>query len=130
MLTRDQQRAVHAYSAVGDIGPDKALRQDYEIRVKNLGAQVIRGGLTATMSFLERDRDKPAVTLLLGHLANARIPGLEGCPGQGVPARIRAMDVDAYMLATREFLRVVLWLRRAVQAAAWDQPTAGQGRPR
>ncbi len=54
--------------------------------------------------------------LLLGHLAAAGVPGLEGAAANDVAKRVRELDADAYMIATRETLQVAVWLKRAVQA--------------
>jgi CRISPR-associated protein Cmr5 len=123
--TRDQQRALHAYEVVGAI-TDKAQQKDYKIAVHALCADILRSGLAAAMAGLERRESK--AELLRGHLVSANIPGLvqprrqdipilkERLPPKNLPAKIRALPLDDYILATRETLQVVLWLKRAVQA--------------
>lgn len=54
--------------------------------------------------------------VLLGHLASAGIPGLENATAQNLAERVRGLDTDSYMMATRELLQVATWLKRAVQA--------------
>lgn len=120
MITRDQQRAQHAYACVGRV--PKARRDDYKVLVNGLGANILRSGLAATIAFLEREKRDEATTLL-GDLGAAKIPGLENTNAATLPARVRGLGLDEYMLATREMLRVVLWFRRAVQA---DPPPTEQ----
>jgi CRISPR-associated protein Cmr5 len=111
--TRDQRRALHAYQAVAGV-VSKKQREDYETAVKGLGANILRSGLAAAMAALERlgDGDKT----LLHHLATADVPGLDGATSNTVPDRVRQLDVDAYMIATREMIAVATWLKRAAQA--------------
>lgn len=123
MLTRDQERARRAYEAIG--GVPEGEREDYKIAVHALGAEILESGLAAAMSGLERRKEKG--DLLRGHLAAAGIPKLiqagtnepilsEPVSATNLPDKIRALDTDAYILATRETLQIVLWLKRAVQA--------------
>lgn len=109
---RDQERALHAYEAVGNVPTGKW--KDYEIAVNDLGANILRGGLCAALAAIQRlgDRGK----LLLDHLATASVPGLEGASADNLAERVRKLDADAYMIATREMLQVAMWLKRAVQA--------------
>lgn len=137
MSTRDQSRALHAYACVEAIAKqdDAKLKAKYKVLVNGLGAHILRSGLAATVAFIEREKKERAVRLLLAHLAGANIPGLvptvstdarppgasAGVPpaegtGDGLPGQVRGLKRDAYILATRELLRVVLWFRRAVQA--------------
>ncbi|AEI63914.1 type III-B CRISPR module-associated protein Cmr5 [Corallococcus macrosporus] len=122
--TREQQRALDAYSRVRTV-EDPALRADYKPRVNGLGAAVLRDGLAAALAFLERDvgRNNEAARRLLGDLTwcveRARLPGLSARDlkeKQGLPGAVRELELDAYMLATRESLRLLVWFRRAVQA--------------
>lgn len=116
MPTRDQARARYAYERAARV--PKPQQSDYKVLINGLGANVLRSGLAATMAFLERESHgarQAIVAQVLGDLAGAGIPGLSG-DGPGLPPRVRALELEAYMLATREFLRVVMWLRRAVQA--------------
>lgn len=113
-LTREQQRALHAYQCVERVGSEE--RADYGTRVRSLGATVLRNGLAAALAFLERDKDKPAVKRLLDDLASAKLPGLAQVKGGELPARVRGLELRGYMLATREVLRLTVWFQRAVQA--------------
>jgi CRISPR-associated protein Cmr5 len=85
--------------------------------VKNLGANVMRSGLAAALAFLERRKDRAPFRRLLDDLAWERIPGFSG-GGAALPDRIRKLEVDDYMFATRELLKLAQWLKRAVQAGA------------
>lgn len=112
VVSRDQQRALHAYSCVAGVGP--SLR-DYKIAVDGLGANILRNGLCAALATLQREKGERGKTVL-AHLASAGIPGLEGATATTLAQRVRYLDVDAYMLATREAVRVAAWLKRAAQA--------------
>jgi CRISPR-associated protein Cmr5 len=127
MLTRDQHRAQFAYRAVEYI-TDEAQRKDYKIAVHAFGAEILRSGLAAAMAGLERREGKG--DRLRSDLANpnAGIPGLVQPNRSDIPilqvaptkdnlsAKIRSLPLDDYILATRETLQIVLWLKRAVQA--------------
>ncbi|MFP2964294.1 type III-B CRISPR module-associated protein Cmr5 [Myxococcus sp. 1LA] len=121
--TREQQRALDAYERVRKV-TDPALRADYKPRVNGLGAAVLRDGLAAALAFLERDVGRSAAAARLLEdlewcLARARLPGLSARDlkeKKGLPGAVRELELDAYMLATRESLRLLVWFRRAVQA--------------
>ena len=116
--TRDQDRALHAYKSVEAVKTD--MQKDYKIAVLAFGTNILRSGLSAALSDLERklDKDKPSAALvLMGHLQDAKIPHIPATTTpRNVPAEVRKMSVAEYMLATRETLQVVVWLKRAVQA--------------
>lgn len=114
--TRDQRRALHAYQAAAGVSEK---RKDYQIAVNDLGANILRSGLAAAMAALERLGDRGKT--LLDHLAMASIPGLEDATKDTLPNRVRLLDVDAYMIATREMIAVATWLKRAVQATFGDE---------
>lgn len=111
-LLRDQRRALHAYEAVGSV--QEAEQKDYKIAVNDLGANILRSGLCAAVSSVQRIGKRGEV--LLGHLASAGVPGLEDATAQNLAQRVRALDGDSYMIATREMLQVATWLKRAAQA--------------
>lgn len=113
-LLRDQQRALHAYSAVDSVPSDKQTRENYKIAVNDLGANILRTGLCAAIASVQRLGNRGDI--LLGHLASAGVPGLEGTTAQNLAQRVRGLDADNYMMATRELLQVATWLKRAVQA--------------
>ena len=119
-MTRDQHRARYAYERVARIAEGPTAK-DYKIVVMGIGANIMRSGLASAIAFLER-RNSPAVVSFLDDLSGASIPGLEEAKGENLPDRVRNLtDLDAYMLATRETLRVALWFRRAVQALVRDK---------
>lgn len=111
-LLRDQQRALHAYNAVGGVQPEQ--QKDYKIAVNDLGANILRSGLCGAVASVQRLGSRGDV--LLTHLASAGVPGLEGATAQNLAQLVRGLDADAYMMATRELLQVATWLKRAVQA--------------
>ncbi|MDR7420420.1 MAG: type III-B CRISPR module-associated protein Cmr5 [Armatimonadota bacterium] len=111
-LLRDQRRALHAYESVGSV--PESQQRDYKIAVNDLGANILTSGLCAAIAAVQRLG--PRGDLLLGHLAAAGVPGLEGVAAKDLARRVRELDADAYMIATREMLEVAVWLKRAVQA--------------
>lgn len=111
-LLRDQRRALHAYDSVGQVPREQ--QEDYKIAVNDLGANILRSGLCAAIAAVQRLGSRGE--LLLGHLATAGVPGLEGVAAKDLAKRVRELDADAYMIATREMLQVAVWLKRAVQA--------------
>lgn len=111
-LLRDQRHALHAYESVGKV--PKAQQKDYKIAVNDFGANILRSGLCAAIAAIQRLGERG--NLLLGHLAAARVLGLEGAKSDDLPRRVRELDADAYIIATREMLEVAVWLKRAVQA--------------
>ncbi|HXF54793.1 MAG TPA: type III-B CRISPR module-associated protein Cmr5 [Hyphomicrobiaceae bacterium] len=117
-VLRDQRRALHAYEAVARVPQHKHAQDDYRIAVNDLGANILRSGLCAALAAVQRlgDRGRP----LLAHLASANIPGLEDTDAENLARRVRELDSEAYMIATRETLRVAVWLKRAVQATFQD----------
>ncbi|WP_163786306.1 type III-B CRISPR module-associated protein Cmr5 [Myxococcus vastator] len=128
--TREQQRALDAYARVREVKVP-ALRADYKPRVNGLGAAVLRDGLAAALAFLEREvGSNTAAQRLLKDLEwcleRARLPGLSSrdLKEKGLPGAVRELELDAYMLATRESLRLLVWFRRAVQATF---PSEGLG---
>jgi len=112
MSLRDQQRALHAYGAVAQV--QAGQQKDYQIAVNDLGANILRSGLCAAIASVQRLGSRGDI--LLDHLASAGVPGLEGATAQNLAQRVRGLDADSYMLATRELLQVATWLKRAVQA--------------
>lgn len=114
IVLREQNRARHAYESVNSVPVEKLA--DYHIGVNDLGVNILRGGLCAALATLQRLGDRGA--LLLQHLAGSRIPGLEEVPAQDFVARVRELTAEDYMIATREALRVAMWLKRAAQARA------------
>ncbi len=113
---RDQRWAFYAYEAVASVRDDQ--RTDYKIAINDFGANILRSGLSAALAAIERLGTR--AELVLDHLARAEVAGLEGATARDLPSRVRRLDVDAYMLATREMLRVAAWLKRATQAMLGD----------
>lgn len=120
-VTRDQRFALHAYASVASV--ERGAQKDYKIAVHDFGTNVLRGGLAAAAASLER-RDDGGVRLLRQHLAKASVVGLQGADAETLPGKIRELDVDDYIMATRELLHLSLWLKRAVQAII-KEPSAG-----
>jgi CRISPR-associated protein Cmr5 len=114
---RQQSWALHAYQVVDRVSEDRL--RDYRIVVNDLGANVLRGGLAAAIAALEREDRRGG--LVLEHLASAGISGLEGATRDDLPDRVRRLDVDGYVIASREVLQFAAWLRRAVQAIPGDR---------
>ncbi len=112
IFLRDQLWARYAYDVVGQV--PKEDQRDYRIAVNDLGANILRSGLCAALAAVQRRGERGQ--LLLAHLAGAGVPGLEDCSAEELVRRVRELDVDAYMVVTREMLRLAAWLKRAVQA--------------
>lgn len=113
---RDQWRARYAYTAVGSVPQDE--QKEYKIAVNDLGANIMRSGFLAAVAVLERRRKHG--DRLLKHLADAGLPGLERVNPEDFPSKLRKLDTDSYILATREALRIATWLKRATQALFED----------
>ncbi len=120
MITRDQKRALLAYEQVDALANDKQRFDNFATLVNNLGAQIIRSGLAAALAFAERYRDQDAVTHLLSaiaaHLGKLNVPGIQQPNDRNIAGQIRALSVADYMLVTRELLKLIIWLKRAIQA--------------
>lgn len=113
MISRDQERAKHAYKSVNEV--PKNAQKDYKILVNGFGPHIVRSGLAATLAFIERDKSEKAVQLFLEHLATAKIPGIPNDPAR-LFETIREAPMEDYMLITREMLKTILWFKRAVQS--------------
>ena len=120
-ILRDQVRARFAYERVAAV--PAAERKDYENAVLRLGASILRVGLVAALAEIQRTGARGA--RLLDDLARAEIPGLRTKDGAELVERARRLEADAYMIATREILAVVAWLRRACQAQAAASSAGG-----
>lgn len=113
--TRDQARAAHAYGVVGSLRKDDI--NNFKVVVNSFGATVLKGGLCAAVAWAQRYHDREASGRLLAALGDASIAGLGPVRAGDLPARIRALPPESYMLATRDAVAAIVWLRRAVQAA-------------
>ena len=112
-LMRDQRRALHAYRCVEAVAGDQ--QRNYKIVVNGFGADIMRSGLSAALASLQRKKGTGG-DLLLGHLASARIPTLQNANVDSLVSIVNQLPVDSYILTSRECLKVVSWLKRAVQA--------------
>lgn len=129
MHTRDQERALLVYQCADKV-IEPSLRGDYKVLAKDLGANIMRTGLCAALAFVQRNakgngtagKHKNAAGIFLEHLAEAMhaIPALKQVTGAGLFAEVRKLELNEYMLATREMLRLAIWFRRAVDT--WDEP--------
>ncbi|WP_426755889.1 type III-B CRISPR module-associated protein Cmr5 [Myxococcus sp. Y35] len=131
--TRAQQRALEVYARVRAVRDEHpGLCAEYKPRVNGLGAAVLRDGLAAALSFLEREvQSNDAAQRLMKDLTwcleRAEMPGLsprELKDKGGLPGAVRGLGLSEYMLATREALRLLVWFRRAVQVTF---PTEARG---
>lgn len=118
-VLRDQQRALFAYDAVGGVPSSGKSREAYKSAVFALGTNILRSGLCAAIASVQRLNDDGG-RILIRHLANASVPGLAGATAENFASRVRDLDADSYMMATREILQVATWLKRAVQATFED----------
>jgi CRISPR-associated protein Cmr5 len=115
-LIRDQQRALHAYGCIDRVPKD--AQRNYKIAVNDLGANIMRSGLCAALAAVQRLGQRGE--LLLQHVAAASVPGLENANADDLARRVRELDAEGYMIATREILQVAMWLKRATQATFGD----------
>lgn len=140
--TRDQRRAAFAYQKVAAVAVE-GWAKEYKTQVHSLGANVLRSGLSAAVAFVQRsaqaknDQQSAAAKRLLTHLATAELPGLDrlaqnvaddDVDGPAVGAAVRGLDLDTYMLASREALAVVTWLKRAAQVLIREAADDGAAR--
>ncbi len=120
--TREQIRAIWAYDAVTRVHSRRECDFDnYRTLINGFGPNIIRSGLVAAFAFVQRYHDKDARTLFLQQLAEgdalAHVPALADSNGaEKLLGNVRKLPADSYMLATREALRLALWLKRAAQA--------------
>ena len=124
--TRDQARAQHAYACVDSFATNQPRHLDsYASLVNGFGATVMRNGLVAALAFVQRRGDEAARAFIV-HLSRGDVPGLTGKPD--LLQAVIALDVDQYLVATREVLALAVWFRRAKQAseAAAGATTPGQ----
>lgn len=123
---KDLERARRTFACADEVATE--VRKPYRSRAHALGPNILRSGLAAAVTFVEREAgtntaEQRAAQDLLSHLAKAKLPGLEGSSVHDFADKLRKLDADHYILATREALALCLWLRRAVQA--WpDEQTA------
>lgn len=123
LLNREQNRATHALWLWDKACAAPWPEANYRTLVNGFGAQVLRSGLLAAVAFARRYVDQNAADHMLKGLCSARVMSVrrlqgedsEGIPPKGLLAALAGLDATAYMLATREVLATVLWLRRAVQ---------------
>jgi len=112
--TRDQARAAHAYDVVGRLPEDDI--KNFKIVVNAFGTTVLRGGLCAAIAWAQRYHDPSASRRLLEALSQAGLAGIGHVKAGDFPKKIRELAPAGYMLATRDALAAIVWLRRAVQA--------------
>ena len=119
-VTRDQRWAIYAYEEVARVR--KESWREYRTVVNDLSANILRNGLSSAIAALERRKSSETSisALLLTHLSKAEISGLGAVSATELPARVRQLDVDDYIFATRETLRLSAWLKRASQATFGD----------
>jgi len=118
-VLRDQLRARHAYASVASVPAPNF--DDYRIAVNAFGTQVLRLGLCAAIAWLQRAKPGGA-DLFLQHLNAANLRGLTSVQpvrgaAQSFATKVQGTDATNYMIATRDTLALVVWFRRALQAA-------------
>lgn len=120
MERNDQRWAVLAFDQVARVGAEE--REEYRTLALGLGAFVRKNGLAATLSFYQRDSSSKASCALFDHIAEAGIHMLHHSGSRPesalveLPRLARALPMQDYVIATRQFLRFAQWLKRAVQA--------------
>jgi CRISPR type III-B/RAMP module-associated protein Cmr5 len=123
--TRDQLRARLAYCCVHKAQAELTANEqnEYKIAVNHFGANVMKNGLALALAFLGRQMEKRrANKMLLEHLAQVEVAGLDqNLLPEVFILEVVEMDVANYMLATRTYLRQIIWFRRAAHALILDQ---------
>lgn len=115
-VLRDQRRAAIAYQCAAEILEPGEVAIDtkaYKNLVLAVGVDIRRMGLSGALAAVQRQ--KAVGELLLTHLQRAPMHA-HPSKDQDLPTWTRSLDLTAYMLATRELLQFVVWLRRAVQS--------------
>jgi CRISPR-associated protein Cmr5 len=124
-LTKDQQRANWAYKRAAEVARDK--RDEYKTAVRALGADILRSGLSAALADLKRRK----ADNVLADIECFEIPVLRATPNSPAASllvRVNELCVGQYMLATRETLQVVMWLKRACDALFEEEDPGGDRR--
>lgn len=123
-VNRDQQRAAFAYRKVKQEHDRRVdAFNEYEGVVQGLGVVILRCGLVGAIAWLYRKGE--AGKCVAGHLSQAGIPGLSSDVDQLLPS-VCNLGLSDYMVATREALKGVSWLKRAAQAMPkQSKPKAG-----
>lgn len=123
MQTLEQKRAVTAYACVENI---KTNLEDYKIAVNTFGTTILRSGLSAAFCLVERKKSQNSMyEKLVAHLCESGF-AIGKLNGHGVdilkiPELIRKLELQDYILTTRQILRAVFWLKRATQAYRVDK---------
>ncbi|MGE4046211.1 MAG: type III-B CRISPR module-associated protein Cmr5 [Acetobacteraceae bacterium] len=119
-LRKDQQRALDAYAYAKAAQESESL-EEYQIAVQSFAATLLRSGLAAAVSTLERSvKERNGFQLLLHALAKAD----NASDPTGWPAKIRSLPLEQYILTTRELIALLVWMRRACRALDGKQVNA------
>jgi CRISPR-associated protein (Cas_Cmr5) len=113
---KDQQRALLAYACAAAA---KSRLGDYRIAVNGFRAALLRSGLAASVSLLERNADRGGFKQLMNDLAKERGSSLDKWPDA-----VRNLPLRDYMLQTRELTAFLGWLVRAVRAVGREDSDA------
>ena len=124
MRRKDQQRALSSYAWAKEAAKDPNVLKEYTIAAQGFAGALLRGGFAGAASALERDakpednkNGRPGFRLLLGHLASYALPGIPVGEAAAWAGKVRGLaDLGSYMLATREMIALLSWLRRACRA--------------
>jgi CRISPR-associated protein (Cas_Cmr5) len=115
-LRTDQQRALAAYGWAAAASKENHL-VEYQIAVQSFAAALLRSGFAAAVAVLERNKTRAGFERLLGNLSDWPLSGIGKITASEWPAKVRGLDsVTEYMLATRELILLLGWLRRACRA--------------
>lgn len=107
---KDQIRALSAYQCAANAKSAGKLEK-YKIAVDGFRAALLRSGLAASVSLLERNAKRDGFTQLLADLAENRGKNANDWPGH-----VRTLPLREYMLHTRELIAFLGWLVRAYRA--------------
>ncbi len=117
MMTRDQKRAELAYKAVGAVPKKRDYWDGYKVLVNSLGPNVVRSGLVGALAFVQRYKPEKVRERFGTDLAKSFPSTLNvGDSLSDMFTRVKNMDLDTYMVTTRECLYLAQWFKRAMQA--------------
>ena len=116
-MMRDQTRARHAYAVVADLTSGKDSFENFKTLTNGFAAAVLRGGLCSAIAWAQRYHDGKASARLFDALGGAEIATIGKVDGSRFVEAVHQLQAIDYMLATRDTVAFIIWLRRANQAS-------------
>lgn len=122
---RDQTRARHAYRAVAELTDSRDSFDNFKTLTNGFAAAVLRGGLCSAIAWAQRYHDASAAKRLFDVLGGARIATVGKVAGKEFARAVHRLTTSDYMLATRDTVAFIAWLKRANQAAVTTKSEPG-----